>query len=301
MAKIKLKNYLEIMRPINCIMGGFTFVIGFLISNQELNFLSLIQNSTNFFLITAGFVIFFLVAGGTNAINDYFDYEIDKINRPNRPIPRGDITLKQSIQYYIFLNSIALILAIIVGFITVNGILIALIVLFFEFIGFFYAWKAKASGLPGNMMVGIASAVGFPFAALFNNKIQEIPSIIWYIFIATAIFQTSREFVKGMQDVKGDQQFKIKTIANQFGYKIATIFMVIFSSIGAILFTIIIFFFESSIFCVIFIIIADIIVATANILLISDSVDPKKQSTSSLLLKIAGAILILAFLFRYFL
>ncbi len=289
------------MRPVNCIMGGFTVFIGLLISHPEPNFLSFIQKSVNIFLIIAGFLIFFLVTGGTNTINDYYDYEIDKINRPNRPIPRGDITLKQSILYYFLLNIMAMILAIIVGFITVNGILIALIVLFFEFIGFFYAWKAKASGFPGNIMVGIASAVGFPFAALFTNKIQEIPSIIWYIFIATAIFQTSREFVKGMQDVKGDQQFKIKTIANQFGYKIATIFMVIFSSIGAILFTLIIIFFESSIFCVIFIIIADIIVVNANILLISDFVDPKKQSTSSLLLKIAGAILILAFLFRYFL
>ncbi|QEE14966.1 UbiA family prenyltransferase [Promethearchaeum syntrophicum] len=301
MAKIKLKNYLEIMRPINCVMGGFTVFIGLLISHPEPDFLSFIQNSVNIFLIIAGFLIFFLVAGGTNAINDYFDYEIDKINRPNRPIPRGDITLKQSLQYYVFLNVIALILAIIIGFITVNGILIPLIVLFFQFIGYLYAWKAKASGLPGNIIVGVTSAVGFPFAALFINKIQEIPSLIWAIYIAASIFQTSREFVKGMQDVEGDKKFKIKTIANLHGYKTATIFMVTFSSIGAILFTLMIFFFGLNIFHIIFIIIADAIVVTLNILLISNPIDPKKQKISSLLIKIAGAILILAFLFGYFL
>jgi len=87
MAKFKLKNYFEIMRPVNCVMGGFTVVIGFLISHPELSFLSIIQNSSNIFLIIAGFLIFFLVAGGTNTINDYFDYDIDKINRPKRPIP----------------------------------------------------------------------------------------------------------------------------------------------------------------------------------------------------------------------
>ncbi len=299
MVKIKLKNYLEIMRPVNCIMGGFTFVIGFLISNPNFIFQSFIQNPINFFLIPAGFVIFFLVAGGTNTINDYFDYEIDKINRPNRPIPRGDITLKQSLIHYIILNSVSLILSIIVGIITINGILLPLIVLFFEFIGFFYSWKGKASGLPGNIMVGITSAVGFPFAALFTSEIQEIPLMIWAIYIASSIFLTAREFVKGMQDVEGDKQFKIKTIANLYGYKIATIFMVIFSSIGAILFTLMNFFFDLNIFYIIFIIIADIIVVTANILLISDVVDPKKQRTSSLLLKIAGIILILAYLFGY--
>jgi len=299
MAKFKLKNYFEIMRPVNCVMGGFTVVIGFLISHPEPNFLSFIQNSINIFLIIAGFLIFFLVAGGTNTINDYFDYDIDKINRPKRPIPRGDITRKQSIRYYIFLNFIALILAIIVGIITVNGILVPFVVLFFEFIGFFYSWKGKASGLPGNIMVGITSAVGFPFAALFITEIRDIPSLVWSIFIATSIYLTSREFVKGMQDVEGDRQFKIKTIANLYGYKVAMIFMMIFSFIGAILFSLMIFFFEFNFWYVIFIIIADIIVITANLLLISNTNDPDKQSKSSLLLKIAGVILILAFLFGY--
>lgn len=295
----KLKSYFEILRPINCIMGGFTVVVGFLISHQEPNFLSFIQNSVNIFLITAGFIICFLVAGGTNTINDYFDYEIDMINRPNRPIPRGDISQKQSIRFYIFLNSVALILAIIVGVITVNGILIPLFVLFFEFIGLFYSWKGKASGLPGNIMVGITSAAGLPFAALIMNKFQEIPSMIWSISIATSIFLISRELVKGMQDVKGDRQFKIKTIANMYGYKIAMIFMVIFSSTGAILFTLMKFFYELNIFYIIFIIIADIIVFTANLLLISGTDDSKKQNVSSLLLKIAGSILILALLIGY--
>ena len=299
MAKFKLKNYIEIMRPVNCVMGGFTVVIGFLISHPELSFLSIIQNSSNIFLIIAGFLIFFLVAGGTNTINDYFDYDIDKINRPKRPIPRGDITRKQSIRYYIFLNLIALILAIIVGIITVNGILVPFVVLFFEFIGFFYSWKGKASGLPGNIMVGISSAVGFPFAALFITEIRDIPSLVWSIFIATSIYLTSREFVKGMQDVEGDRQFKIKTIANLYGYKVAMIFMMIFSFIGAVLFSLMIFFFEFNFWYVIFIIIADIIVIAANLLLISNTKDPDKQSKSSLLLKIAGVILILAFLFGY--
>lgn len=299
MAIFKLKNYIEIMRPVNCVMGGLTVVIGFLISHQEPNFLSFIQNSINIFLIIAGFLIFFLVAGGTNTINDYFDYEIDKINRPNRPITRGDITRKQSIQYYIFLNSVALILAIIVGIFTVNGILIPLIVLFFEFVGFYYSWKGKATGFPGNILVGVTSAVGIPFAALFINIFQEIPSLVWNIFMATSIYLTAREFVKGMQDVKGDRQFKIKTIANMHGYKTAMVFMLIFSVIGAFLFTLIFFFFELSYLYAIFIIIADTIVITANLLLISDVEDPKKQKISSLLLKIAGAMLILAFLFGY--
>ena len=91
------------------------------------------------------------------------------------------------------------------------------------------------------------------------------------------IFNFSCEFVKGMQDVEGDKKFKIKTIANLHGYKTATIFMVTFSSIGAILFTLMIFFlYGLNIFYMIFIIIADIIVVSLNILLISNPRHSKK-------------------------
>ena len=33
-----------------------------------------------------------LILAGGNALNDYFDFEIDKVNKPKRPIPSGRIT-----------------------------------------------------------------------------------------------------------------------------------------------------------------------------------------------------------------
>ena len=70
-------------------MGGFTVIIGLLISHQETSFGQFLHDPVNTFIAFAGFLIFFLVAGGTNTINDYFDLPIDKINRPNRPLSRG--------------------------------------------------------------------------------------------------------------------------------------------------------------------------------------------------------------------
>ena len=31
-----------------------------------------------------------------NALNDYLDLEIDKVNRPERPLPSGDISVKSA-------------------------------------------------------------------------------------------------------------------------------------------------------------------------------------------------------------
>jgi geranylgeranylglycerol-phosphate geranylgeranyltransferase len=43
-------------------------------------------------LVLACFSALFIMAGG-NAVNDYFDVEIDRVNKPFRPLPAGRLTL----------------------------------------------------------------------------------------------------------------------------------------------------------------------------------------------------------------
>ncbi len=50
-------------------------------------------------LLIAAFVIISLVSAGGCAINDYFDHEADAINKPNRPIPAGNISPRGALQY----------------------------------------------------------------------------------------------------------------------------------------------------------------------------------------------------------
>ena len=49
--------------------------------------------------LIAAFVIISLVSAGGCAINDYFDREADAINKPNRPIPAGNISPRGALQY----------------------------------------------------------------------------------------------------------------------------------------------------------------------------------------------------------
>ena len=291
---MNFKPYLEIMRPVNCIMGGFTVIIGLLISHPEDTFAIFLHEPLNLFLTLGGFLTFFFVAGGTNAINDYFDYPIDQINRPNRPLTRGEFLPKHALQFYIVLNTCALMLAIIVGVLTINGLWIPSIVLFFEGVGFFYSWKWKATGLPGNIVVGFAGAVGVPFASLFISSIQNVPPFVWNVYIATAIFLIAREFVKGMQDVEGDSQFSIKTIANTLGLRAAAIIMLVFSVGGVLWYTGMYFVFSLRWGFLFWIIVADLLVVYANIVLFSDVLDAKKQKKTSFILKLGQLSVILA-------
>ena len=87
---MKLKDALEILRPINDIMGSLTVIIGILNTRFDIDLSILILN------LILGVLTYFFIAGAGNVINDYYDIEIDKINRPERPIPRGSITLNQA-------------------------------------------------------------------------------------------------------------------------------------------------------------------------------------------------------------
>ena len=125
--------------------------IGFLNANNS-GASAFFLNPKYILLLTGGILIYFLVAGASNTINDLFDLEIDRINRPARPIPRGEIKKSQAMRYYIILIILALSLSIPTGMISENFILIPLLTGFFAFIGFFYAWKGKSLGLPGNIV-----------------------------------------------------------------------------------------------------------------------------------------------------
>jgi geranylgeranylglycerol-phosphate geranylgeranyltransferase len=294
---MKFKPYLEIMRPVNCVMGGFTVIIGLLISHPEETFAIFLHDPLNLFLILGGFLTFFFVAGGTNTINDYFDFSIDQINRPNRPLTRGEISQKLALRFYLILNACALIIAIIIGILTINGLWIPSIVLFFEGVGFFYSWKWKATGLPSNIVVGFAGAVGVPFAALFISSIQNVPPLVWNVYVATSIFLIAREFVKGMQDVEGDSLYNIKTIANTIGLRAAAIMMAVFSLGGALWYTGMYFVFSLRWGFLLWIIVTDFLVVGANKLLFSDVLDAKKQKRTSFVLKLGQLSVILAIVF----
>ncbi len=57
------------------------------------------------------FSVVFLVTGAGNAINDYFDYEIDRINRPRRPIPSGRVNRKTALYFSILLFGTGIVLS----------------------------------------------------------------------------------------------------------------------------------------------------------------------------------------------
>ncbi|HME53965.1 MAG TPA: geranylgeranylglycerol-phosphate geranylgeranyltransferase [Candidatus Lokiarchaeia archaeon] len=283
----KLKAYVEILRPVNCAFGALTVLIGIINSACPVSTFSSLEG---WLVAICGLIVYFIVAGASNLINDYFDIDIDKINRPTRPLPRGAISKATAIRYFLLLDAIALVLAAIVGLFTPNPVLIPCSVAFFLFVGYAYARWGKPSGFPGNLMVGAAFSFGIPFGAFYFTSIWNIPALIWFFFITSAFLLISRELVKGMEDIEGDRKFNIKTVANTSGITMAAIVSIVFSVLAIITFTVPAIRLIHSLLFDIFMILGDIAAATSIGFLLSGHPSRHHQKLSSLMLK-AGAFL----------
>ncbi|MCF2135990.1 MAG: geranylgeranylglycerol-phosphate geranylgeranyltransferase [Candidatus Thorarchaeota archaeon] len=222
------KAFISILRPQNCIIGGLTVIAGIAIA-YRMNPIGTIHDYWLNFLF--GYITYFFVAGGGNIVNDIFDIEIDKINRPHRALPSGRMSIRQAWAYVVFLSALGVIFA------ALNGIYGSLVVMVFLIVGYAYASKVKELGLAGNFLVAFSFAFGviygsFVYGELINFYFIPLPS--WLFFITAFMILQARETIKGAEDVEGDALRNVRTIARVYGYKAAAAVSFVFNLIGVV-------------------------------------------------------------------
>jgi len=229
MSKIHLTKYLEILRPMTCFFGSLTVLIGTLITVGPSNFKNYLLTGSNVYKLVASMVVFFLVVGSGNTINDVFDFEIDKINRPNRTIVRGAFTKRQVVYYYIFEIITILTLTITGAYFSPNPVFLPLLVVFFLGVSFSYSIFIKKTGLLANLVVGVSGSLGFPFAAFFVLEFTDVFGVfeIWLLYLTAFFFLVMREIGKDMEDIEGDSKYGVKSVAIKWGYKAAFAFEIV--------------------------------------------------------------------------
>lgn len=148
----------------------------------------------------------FLVAGGANAINDYYDIEIDRVNKPSRPLPSGKIPPGTARLLAFLLFGLALALAALLG---LSAFLIALIL---TVIAYLYAAFLKRS-LVANPLVGLLCSMCVIYGGVTLDAPLPgvLPGALVFLFI------TSREILKVVEDFEGDALAQARTIATVFG------------------------------------------------------------------------------------
>ncbi len=158
-----------------------------------------------------GFLTGFSISSFSMITNDVYDYEVDKINQPSRPLPSGRITLGGAKTYAIPFLLLGLIAALTLGLLTLA------IAGLFAFIGWYYNCSAKKSGLFGNSLVAISLAIPYIYGSIAAGNYSV--NLAYLLALTSFLAGLGREVLKGIADIAGDKIRNIRSVAIAYGTK----------------------------------------------------------------------------------
>ncbi len=217
---MKISAVPELLRIHNAIFGSLTILIsGFLFTRDP-------------WILGWGVLAYVALASAGNVINDIYDIEVDKINKPHRPLPSGAISLKEAKIIYVILVAIGL-GASIVSSILVKNPLPFIIAAIFAGIGVLYSARLKILGFIGNITVGCSFSIGYIYGWIITGMVMNLPRIITILlfFTVSTTLLVAREIIKGIEDIRGDALRNVRTLARTrgvpFASKVAAIFLIL--------------------------------------------------------------------------
>ena len=195
----KLAAYAELMRVHNLLGTALGVFAG-----------SLLVQHLSLFPLVLAVASATLVAAGGYVVNDYFDIEIDRINKPERPIPSGRVSPKEAYALSLTLLFAGAVAGFLVG--PVTGAFAALNAVLM----YYYSKWIKKTGLPGNLTVAFSTASTILYGALaeleWGGELVKLWTVL-PVYAMVFLMTLSREIVKGVEDYVGDSKAGVRTLA----------------------------------------------------------------------------------------
>ena len=245
-------NFFKLIRWSNLlIIALLMFIIRHFIFQAGLpGLFSLQLDVFNFSLLVLSVV---LIAAGGNIINDIYDQETDEINKPHKKIIGTHISETMGWVFYLLCT----VLGIGIGYYLAHYFLKDNSFLLFHLISpallWVYASNLKKTALIGNIVVALLAAfvplavLTFEYGAMLLTYWDVIQMNVlgnpfqymfdWSFYLALFAFITTliRELIKDIEDVEGDEQTQMKTLAVKIGREKTTNAAVILSALTAVL------------------------------------------------------------------
>jgi len=188
-----MNPYLALTRPGNAILTAIAVIAGTFIAAGP----DIIEFQAEIMICCISAM---MLVGGGNALNDYNDRESDKLNHPKRPIPSGQIKAENALNYAQALLAFGLLIL----FLTLENKMPFVIGLIGVITLIAYENGLKAAGITGNISVGLMSGAVFLYAGMAVND----PGPTLWMFGLAVLATISREIIKDIQDLEGDQDRK---------------------------------------------------------------------------------------------
>ncbi len=271
-----------------------------------------LEVDTNFYLILLTYL--FIAAAGY-IINDYFDINIDQVNKPKRVVVGSFISRRWVIFWHLLFSVMGIYISTIAfpfkqyWHIHLSNLLTILLL-------WFYSTNFKKDFLIGNVVISLLTAWSIAVVYFSKFTIQEITHpvisdtanfrfaklmVVYSVF--AFILTLVREALKDMEDMEGDKKFGCKTLPIVWGLKPTKVYIsvwliVVIACLAFIQLYMIPFgWWYSALYCLLFII-APLAIVLIKLKTAYQSKDFSKLSTYVKIAMFAG---IMSMLFFYFL
>lgn len=206
---MRLRGLIETMRLPNSVLSGIGAVFSILVFTSY---------NPKVLALLIGFLTGFLLTASSMIINDVVDLEVDRVNKPWKPIPRGDITPG-------FAKQVSL--SLVVAGISVNiilGVVAVIVALAYALIGIGYSYMRRYTW--SHMLVALSTTGPIVYGYTVSGSSPE--DLLFAVLFAATMFTVNlaREFLKAIQDIQGDKARGYKTIATIYGVEKASKIMI---------------------------------------------------------------------------
>ena len=219
---VKLLDFFKLIRWKNLVIVALTqYLIRYTLLIPFVDFLSL--NDMQFLLLVISTV---LVAAAGYIINDYFDIQVDQLNK-RKIIVGNSIKRREAMALHFIFSGLGIGIGFYLGH-KIGMWNLGFINLFSASALWLYSTHFKRNYLSGNLLISLLSALVLIIVALYDilpaSEQNDINAIVVFkiicIYAAFAFITTLiREIVKDLEDLEGDQKMGYETYAIVSGKK----------------------------------------------------------------------------------
>jgi len=190
-----------------------------------------------------------LIAAAGYIINDYFDLNIDRINRPGKLVIEKFIKRRWAILWHLSLSLAGIAISFWLGW-KIGNIFLGVFNLFSVMLLWFYSTTFKKQLLIGNFVISLLTAWVVLVLYVCEMRISYAVYNPDYFVIATRIFKFAvlyggfafiisliREAIKDMEDMEGDAKYNCRTMPIVWGMPASKVYVAVWIIvlIGALL------------------------------------------------------------------
>ena len=148
-----------------------------------------------------------LITAAANSVNDIYDVESDRINKPYRPIASGKVSKNAAIWISVMLYTAGVISG---AMVNRTALVVAISAVILTYV---YSARLKRVSLWGNLTVALLTSIAFIYGGVAVGRVKEsmIPAIFSFFY------HFGREVIKDVEDKEGDRKAGLKTFPIRYG------------------------------------------------------------------------------------